>query len=143
MTTRERRSVFDGYLRHGRHFGVGVAFWEVAAIDLDRAELARLARDLGAKLPSKWATTENGHRNPALQAGLSVDKLQSGPITRPAMSTLQKGRNARVSECGECGGPVAYLTRTGLCRRCQSRLSKRRRRAGRPATDDRGRKAAS
>jgi hypothetical protein len=108
------------YLRAGRLYGVCDEFWQAAADDLDARRCRRLARELGVKFPEKWATRRNGHREAAPDAGLSVENLRSRP-------TGQGAASADTNGCQECSGQVAYLSRTGVCRRCQWRLSKRRR----------------
>jgi hypothetical protein len=120
--------LFARYLRAGRLYGVGDEFWQAACDDLDDRELRRLARELGTNLPRRWATSRNGHREATPEAGLSVDISRSQPTGREAVSTPQNGSQLISARCAECGGQVAYLTRTGVCRRCQWRLSKRRRR---------------
>jgi hypothetical protein len=119
---------FACYLRAGRLYGVCDEFWQAAADDLDGRQLARLARDLGTAIPRKWSTSRNDHREPAPDAGLAADKSRSRPTGRGTAS-------ADTTGCQECGAQVAYLTRTGVCRRCQNRLAQRRRRArnGNPA----------
>jgi hypothetical protein len=113
---------FARYLRAGRLYGVGDEFWAAAADDLDARELGRLARELEVNIPRKWSTRRNGRRERAPEAGLSVDISRSRPMGRAAASVDTNG-------CRECGEQIAYLSRTGLCRRCQWRLSKRCRRA--------------
>jgi hypothetical protein len=118
---------FARYLRAGRLYGTCDEFWQAAASDLGPHGLGRLARELGVNLPPKWSTSRNGHREPAPDAGLSVEISRSRPTGRGVISTPQNGSHALAVGCVECGGQVAYLTRTGVCRRCQWRLSKRRR----------------
>jgi ribosomal protein S14 len=118
--------LFASYLRHGRVYGVGDEFWAAAADDLDARELRGLARELEVNFPEKWSTRRNGHREPAPEAGSSADISRKRPMGR---GTPNAGLSVDTNGCQECGGQVAYLTRTGLCRRCQSRLAQRRRRA--------------
>jgi hypothetical protein len=73
------RDPFGSYLRHGRSFGVDDTFWQTAAADLAAADLQRLAAELDAKLPAKWATRRNEPSEPAPQAGLTANK--SGGLT--------------------------------------------------------------
>jgi ribosomal protein S14 len=116
-------SMLEGYLRHGRHYGVDAEFWQAAATDLDGLDLRALARDLGVKLPDKWAADPDGRFGP-LPCGRSGRSDRPRPLTPDAASVDTNG-------CQECGGPVALLSRTGICRRCQWRLGQRHSRSRR------------
>lgn len=116
-------SMLEGYLRHGRRYGIDAEFWQAAAGDLDGFDLRALARALGVKLPDKWATDPEGRFWPST-------RRRSGRSARPRPVTPDAG-SVDTNGCQECGGPVALLSRTGICRRCQWRLGQRRSRAKR------------
>ena len=112
------------YIRHGRAHGVSPEFWEVAASDLDHGDLRRLAAELDAKLPSRWATSPIRPSEPAPQAGLAANKSESQPVAlTPSVCSGERPR-----QCG-CGRALPMMNTSGLCRTCYQRELMRRRRA--------------
>jgi hypothetical protein len=126
-------SGFESFIQHGRRYGVDAEFWQTAAAELGRGELRRLARGLDVQLPRKLVEVEDMPREPASGAGSGVDIRDSGPTGRTRASVDRSGLDeVRNRLCSECGlNPVALLSRTGICRRCQLRLGQRRSRARR------------
>lgn len=116
------------YIRHGRRFGVDDEFWQTAASDLEGAELRRLAAELDAKLPNRWATTPNRPSEPAPQAGSTANKSRSWPTGRG--ESVSSGERPLTCECGTALGS---MNTTGQCRTCYQRDLMRSRRGARAA----------
>jgi hypothetical protein len=112
----------DRYLTHARRFGISEELLDAAKAELTGDGLEALVADLRAGSRKAGDTTSL-----RLVEGWSKARLAT-PDGRENGSSDERRPMGRV--CSECGHqPVAYGSRTGVCRRCQYRLSKRRRRA--------------
>jgi hypothetical protein len=117
----------EGYVRHGRAHGTCEEFWQAAASDLEPAALRRLAAELGASLPSKWANGRNGVCEPASHAG---SRVHNSHIRGNGRTPVVDSADGPQRACRDCGLVLPSRNRTGLCRRCYKRADMRRRRDG-------------